>query len=774
MKLLQPIDVARYAPRLWWLSLAAIAARFTAERVTSRAIGGFLFGLAILLVCELIRQLLRRGQRAELRAGRAGMVIAVLGIALGLTRLSDADWLSTLLTALLAIQVGAYVAAARRVHVWLILAAGFTVVVAAAAETLSPLFLPCAAVFTFMALNLLTLDVRDQRERIAAFEPMNTVERRSGGLLFSGVTLLLAIPIYLFVPKPAWLEDEPTAQGGVYREALPGAALPSPPLPEESAAPEPEQALDDVPRSLPENLIELSAHVARPESGDYGDDFGITDVQRREAIGNNVVLYARSTHAVNLRGRVFDRFANDRWSRSATVAQRVELEGVTLRVFAPPAGPTRVEQVVELAANLDTTLVHAPGIEQLSFPANTLLRYDDGVLAASEPLRAGTLYSTNSRLTLRAGRYLLREELPPDLAPYLQADGVSPRVRELAARVTSGAEDTLAKAVALEQHLRTNYAYSYETIPQQNYTPLDWFLFEGKRGHCEFFASALAMMLRAVGVPARVATGFALGDPNPITGFHEVRALDGHAWVEAYLDGEGWLMLEPTPFYPLPQSDVDRQIAEQMDGYLDRLATTRSLLEPGTWSTRATVLTRDAWRALRVGLGAVTNAMRTMGWGLPLVIIAILGGLLGGYLLWVAAKDLLDNLQIRRELAGLAGHDERGATLLVAAALQRAMTPRSLLRRPDWTLREYADELTRAASARQGAAVAIPDEFIEAFDAARYSPTAGGITFGSLLSVINLVQERLSSDPLPRLRAAVSRLRERWRWYGVRMLPWRR
>jgi transglutaminase-like putative cysteine protease len=401
------------------------------------------------------------------------------------------------------------------------------------------------------------------------------------------------------------------------------------------------------------------------------------------------------------------------------------------------------------------------------FPANALLGYEDGVLVALEPLRAGTPYSIESRLTLREGRYVLREA-PGDLAPYLQVDGTSRRLRQLAQGLTADVPGTWAKALALEQHLRTHYAYSYETVARQNYTPLDWFLFEGRRGHCEFFASALAMMLRSVGIASRVATGFSLHDANPITGFHEVRRLDGHAWVEAYLEGEGWILLEPTPFYPLPRAGIERQIAEAMDGYLERLASTRELLAPRALSTQLMVLTRDLWRSTRSGLQALTNAVRTLGWGLPLLLIAVAGGLLAVYLLVVAAVDWFDNLQIHRSLEELPAHDERTALLLGAAALLRMTTPRRFARRQDWTLREYANRLKEGTDPGRYPVLAIPEEFIEAFDAARYGSVDRDMSV-PITQVIALVDASIRNHRWPRLHAAVARLLRLW----PNRVPWR-
>jgi transglutaminase-like putative cysteine protease len=459
-----------------------------------------------------------------------------------------------------------------------------------------------------------------------------------------------------------------------------------------------------------------------------------------------------------LRGKLYDRFAGNRWSRTSALPQRIELvDGTWMRSSALSAG-TGVEQTITLARELAPTLLHAPAVQSLRFPGSDLLGYQDGVFVAVEPLRADTSYSIAARLTLREGRYLLREA-PGNLALYLQADGTSARLRQLAQSLTANVPGTRAKALALEEHLRTQYRYSYETVALQNYTPLDWFLFESRRGHCEFFASALAMLLRSVGIPARIATGFSLHDPNPLTGFYEVRRLDGHAWVEAYVAGEGWLMLEPTPFYPLPQPAPERQIAEVMDGYLERLASTRELLEPGTLATRMTVLMRDTWRGIRIGLRALTHPIRVLGWGLPFVLLAGVAGLLALYLLALAAVDSVHNLQVRRSLERLPMHDTRATTLRLTEMLLRVTAPRRFARRQDWTLREYAQRLREGTE--RGKSLTIPETFIDAFDAARYAG-ANHEVHEPMTPVITLIRERIHNHPWPRLMAALERLRRVW------------
>ncbi len=132
-------------------------------------------------------------------------------------------------------------------------------------------------------------------------------------------------------------------------------------------------------------------------------------------------------------------------------------------------------------------------------------------------------------------RYLA---LPPDLPE---------RVRDLAKEWTTAQATPMAKAVEIERRLRSGYAYDLNSPSGRDKQPLDHFLFESKRGHCEFYSSAMAILLRAAQVPTRNVTGFIGGTWNRFGRFYAVRQGDAHSWVEAYIDGEGWHTFDPTP-----------------------------------------------------------------------------------------------------------------------------------------------------------------------------------------------------------------------------------
>ena len=132
----------------------------------------------------------------------------------------------------------------------------------------------------------------------------------------------------------------------------------------------------------------------------------------------------------------------------------------------------------------------------------------------------------------------------------LRLPALDPRIPALVRQMTAGAQTDLEKARAIEQRLRSDYTYSLDLPRRRPPDPLADFLFVRKKGYCEHFASAMAVMLRASGVPARLATGFQSGVYNDLTGLWLIRAQDAHAWVEAWITGHGWTTFDPTPPHP--------------------------------------------------------------------------------------------------------------------------------------------------------------------------------------------------------------------------------
>ena len=165
--------------------------------------------------------------------------------------------------------------------------------------------------------------------------------------------------------------------------------------------------------------------------------------------------------------------------------------------------------------------------------------------------------------------------LPPDLPQ---------RVRDLAVRITEGADTPLDKALRVQDFLRGDrFIYSQDIdAPPADADGVDHFLFETRTGYSDYYASAMAVMLRAVGVPARLAAGYGPGTYYPDTGMHVVRDLDSHGWVQVYFPGYGWIDFEPTPSWPkherrrhtdptVAEIGTGREDAEAIDDALEDL-----------------------------------------------------------------------------------------------------------------------------------------------------------------------------------------------------------
>jgi len=175
------------------------------------------------------------------------------------------------------------------------------------------------------------------------------------------------------------------------------------------------------------------------------------------------------------------------------------------------------------------------------------------VMRYSPRLRQQMRYSVVSRI--------FKPEAPSGSQPPLKADGemfdlflqlpenLSPRIGELARLLTPDAEyrGDYAKAMRILSYLsdERQFTYTLNMPPTRGVEPVENFLFHAKRGHCEYFASAMALMLREIGIPSRIVNGFKVTEWNPIGNHYTVRQSDAHSWVEAYLRPYGWRTLDP-------------------------------------------------------------------------------------------------------------------------------------------------------------------------------------------------------------------------------------
>ncbi len=143
--------------------------------------------------------------------------------------------------------------------------------------------------------------------------------------------------------------------------------------------------------------------------------------------------------------------------------------------------------------------------------------------------------------------------IPPERRErLLQCPTPSPALRDWIAQVLAGVSEPVARAQRLEAHLRSTFRYELGAPELSRLNALEEFLLRERRGHCERFASALTLLLRMEGIPARVVVGFVPGARNWLSGWRNVRLRDAHTWVEAHFPERGWVRFDPTPRASLP------------------------------------------------------------------------------------------------------------------------------------------------------------------------------------------------------------------------------
>lgn len=191
------------------------------------------------------------------------------------------------------------------------------------------------------------------------------------------------------------------------------------------------------------------------------------------------------------------------------------------------------------------------GTQRLYFPAPFIYKdMEDGIRSPFEIPKNLIYTSFYSDTFIKSAKLLLKAKIPDrkNFERYLQLPNISERVKNLAFEITKDQNTPWEKLLAIEKYLKDNYPYSLDIPPlREDLDAVEDFLFVTKKGYCEQFATAFAIMARILGIPSRFITGFSPGELNPWTGMHEVRMKNAHAWVEVNLEPVGWIPIDPTP-----------------------------------------------------------------------------------------------------------------------------------------------------------------------------------------------------------------------------------
>lgn len=429
---------------------------------------------------------------------------------------------------------------------------------------------------------------------------------------------------------------------------------------------------------------------------------------------------AGSPRSFRLRGTSFDRYEDARWSRTPERPRRLTPQLGTFSLQRQSRGREARLQIV-LDAIEPPVLFFPIGTVGLELPP----RVEGGVDVQRQLVRGRGLdvrYLDGDGLQQRYAaiyepdRPFDAEELTPEeRVLYVQLPPeTSAEVRALALRIAGGGDD-VTRARRVEAWLRDSgeLTYSLEQPDTSGRNPLDVFLFEARRGHCEYFSTALAVMLRAVDIPARNVTGFVGGTFNPYGNYYAIRQGDAHSWVEAHVDGR-WETFDPTPPARGEIAPADEGFFASIDALVDALRTRWDDDVVGYDLRRQVEGLRGMFRWFRRWRGSADEAepaaspesassdTQRVPWASGLVVLGLVLGL----------ALIVRVVWRRRRPPGATAHP----AAKLYRTLDRRLTKLGRPRPPGRTPREHADLLR--AEGYPGAAVV--DEVTEAYLASRW------------------------------------------------------
>lgn len=439
----------------------------------------------------------------------------------------------------------------------------------------------------------------------------------------------------------------------------------------------------------------------------------------------------RSAAAIHWRGVAFNTYSRGNWTRvgkppvTRTLTHQ-EAPRKQRRTLLYDRRPNNTELALRRAAAVEQNIYLDPLDTDVLFGASMPLAFETD--APTQPMRQGAERNDEIRLR-RTGTIhykvwselaeppaaLLRKSedtLPPGFEVYLQLpEEITDATRELAEEITKDKTTRYDKAVALREWLTSNLGYTLEQEEPGKREPVDFFLFQRKKGHCEYFASAFAVMARAVGIPTRNVNGFLGGEWNEYDSYVAVRAGDAHSWAEVYFGDAGWVTFDATP-----PGQVD-QLGRGASGALARMQRFLDTLR-FQWSkwvieydlAQQLSVFRGVGNALRDGARVVKGAVGA-GWdavkqGWPVAALAGLG--FAGVMLW----------RWRRRGGGGRAAAVRRRTSPVAAALldaDKALARRGLGRDASTTPVEHAAAMRQragVAAATYGELVALHEQVV--------------------------------------------------------------
>jgi transglutaminase-like putative cysteine protease len=301
----------------------------------------------------------------------------------------------------------------------------------------------------------------------------------------------------------------------------------------------------------------LFSGVNSPQAGGGGGGRDRLVLSGPVQLSQRVVMQVQSDEPYYWRGATYDVWTGHDWLASDKFPlSRSEKQGVLPQRFALRK---RAKVTFEISQSR-SDLIYTPDEPlQLSIPYKALTRAGDSSnladyssLRAKKPAIPSLKYSVDASTSVASAQDLrgATGDLPDWVKRYTQLPDTPQRVRDLSTTLTRRFTNTYDKAVAIEQFLR-RYPYTLDVkAPPPDRDAVEYFLFDLKQGYCDYFATTMVVLLRAQGIPARLATGYVAGKFDNNTHKFVVTEEEAHSWPEVYFPNYGWIPFEPSGYRP--------------------------------------------------------------------------------------------------------------------------------------------------------------------------------------------------------------------------------
>ncbi len=285
----------------------------------------------------------------------------------------------------------------------------------------------------------------------------------------------------------------------------------------------------------------------------------IGPIKRDPSVVMRVELPDRTQHEAGqfyVRGVAFDRYDGKSWTNRLSHRRTVSEDATGTFILLGDAQSRRSRPGESIRQNillepLDTpVLFAAPFIESLNGKFLTIQSDLTGSAYLPYPSSSRIEYTVVSRSTPVLPADFHAEPITYSesfVKHFLQVPQQAERIAVLAQEISQAHHTPYEKAVAIQMYLMRNFRYTLDAPLSEQDQPLEEFLFSRKTGYCEHYATAMVIMLRTIGIPTRLVTGFLTTEWNEYGNYYLVRQQDAHAWVEVYLAHSGWITMDPTP-----------------------------------------------------------------------------------------------------------------------------------------------------------------------------------------------------------------------------------